>query len=68
MDFPRNDVYCTSILHFKLHDKLRTPLKDGTDSVHEKFCSVWNLDEGDSTMFQQHKPSELKFVHSFVSC
>jgi hypothetical protein len=41
---------------------------DGTDSVHEIFVLFGTLDEGDSTMFQQHKGSELTFVYAFVSC
>jgi hypothetical protein len=34
----------------------------------KSFALFGNLDEGDSTMFHQHKLSDLKFVYSFASC
>lgn len=34
----------------------------------KRFVLFGTLDEGDSTMFHQHKASELTFVYSFVSC
>jgi hypothetical protein len=34
----------------------------------KRFFLFGTLDEGDSTMFQQHKVSELTVVYTFVSC
>jgi hypothetical protein len=54
----RNLYIAAPLLH------LKTALIQFTKS----FVLFGTLDEGESTMFQQHKASELLFVYSFVSC